>query len=94
VGRGVYETVKRYPRAFEIRHVVVRDLERYPDIEHLSTDPAVALDDSIDVVIVCFGGVTVAYPLIAAALSAHKFVITANKAAMAAHGKSLATYAR
>src|SRR5216684_226238 len=34
VGRGVYESMKRYPRAFEIRHVVVRDAERYPDVDH------------------------------------------------------------
>jgi homoserine dehydrogenase len=94
VGRGVCETLKRYPEVFEIRHVVVREVERYPDVEHLSTDPSVIFDDSTDVVIVCFGGITMAYPLIAAALSARKFVITANKAALAAHGKSLLSYAR
>jgi len=79
VGRGVYETVKRYPRRFQIRHVVVRELARYPDIEHLTTDPAVFLDESVQVVMICFGGVTLAYPLILAALNAGKLVITAKK---------------
>jgi len=94
VGRGVYETVKRYPQAFEIRHVVVRDSTRYSDVDHLTTDPASALDNAVDVVMVCFPGTRLAYPLIAAALSAGKFVITPNKAAVAAHGMSLATYTR
>jgi homoserine dehydrogenase len=94
VGRGVYETVKRYPQAFEIRHVVVRDGARYPDVGHLSTDPSSVLDEAVDVVIVCFPGTALSYPLIMAALSAGKYVITPNKAAVAAHGKSLVPYTR
>lgn len=94
VGRGVYETVKRYPQAFEIRHVVVRDNTRYPDVEHLTADPSSVVDSAVDVVIVCFPGTRLAYPLIVAALSAGKFVITPNKAAVAAHGMSLAPYTR
>jgi homoserine dehydrogenase len=94
VGRGVYETVKRYPHAFEIRHVVVRDAERYPDIDRLTTDPSIVLDEAVDVVIVCFPGTALAYPLIAAGLRAGRFVITPNKAAVAAHGMSLAPYTR
>jgi homoserine dehydrogenase len=94
VGRGVYETVKRYPQAFEIRHVVVRDVKRYPDVDHLTADPSFVSDDAVDVVIVCFPGTALAYPLIAAALSKGKFVITPNKAAVAALGMSLAGYTR
>jgi homoserine dehydrogenase len=94
VGRGVYETLKRYAQAFEVRHVLVRNVERYPDVENLTAEPSVVIDDGIDVVIACFGGVTLAYSLIAAALSAGKFVITANKAAIAAHGRTLARYMR
>jgi len=94
VGRGVYQWVKHYPQAFEMRHVVVRDSSRYSEIDHLTTDASVALDDAVDVVIVCFPGTDVAYPLIAAALSAGKFVITPNKAVVAAHGRSLAAHTR
>jgi homoserine dehydrogenase len=85
--------MKRYPETFEIRHVVVRDLARYPNVDRLTTDASVALD-AVDVVVVCFGGVTLAYPLIAASLAAGKFVVTANKAAIAAHGSPLAPYTR
>ena len=86
VGRGVYETLKRYRGRFEIRHVVVREPARYLDVEHRTIDPSVVLSDSVEVVVVCFGGVDLAYPLIAAALNAGKFVVTANKAAVAASG--------
>jgi homoserine dehydrogenase len=94
VGRGVYESVKRYPDRFEVAHVIVRDVDRYAGVDHVSADLALALAESVDVVIVCFGGVEIAHPLIAAALRAGKFVITANKAAIAAHGSSLASYTR
>jgi homoserine dehydrogenase len=94
VGRGVYETVRRYRQSFDLRHVVVREVERYTDIEHLTTDPSVVFHPEVDVVIVCTPGTPLAYPLIASALNAGKFVITANKAAVAAHGKSLASHIR
>ena len=89
VGRGVYEALKRYPNHFEIRHVLVRNVDRYPEILEVSSDPSLGLKDSVDVVVVCFGGIAQAYPLIAAALLANKFVVTANKAAVASHGGAL-----
>jgi homoserine dehydrogenase len=94
VGRGVYEMIKRYPDRFEIAHVVVRDIQKYPDVEHLTTEHSTVLDETIDVAIVCFGGVTLAYSLMAAALNAGKCVITANKAAVAAHGEYFADFTR
>jgi homoserine dehydrogenase len=94
VGRGVYEAVRRYGQAFEVRHVVVREVERYVGIEHLTTDPAVVFDANVDVVIICTTANPLVYPLIAAALHAGKFVITANKAAVAAHGPQLAAHTR
>jgi homoserine dehydrogenase len=93
VGRGVYETVRRYKDAFDIRHVVVRDIERYPDIEHLTIDPSCILEDAVDVVIICIPGISPAFSWISAALGAGKYVITANKGAVAAHGRSLTAYA-
>jgi len=94
VGRGVYEAVRRYRQSFDLRHVVVRDVESYTDVEHLTADPSVVFDPEVDVVIICTTGTHLAYPLIASALDAGKFVITANKAAVAAHGKSLASHTR
>jgi homoserine dehydrogenase len=94
VGRGVYEAVRRYPQAFDLQHVVVRELERHARVEHLTTDPSVILGNQVDVVIICTPASPLAYPLIASALNAGKFVITANKAAVAAHGKLLADHTR
>jgi homoserine dehydrogenase len=94
VGGGVYEAVRRYRQAFELHHVVVREAERYAGIEHLTTNPAVVFDANVHVVIICTTANPLAYPLIAAALNAGKFVITANKAAVAAHGSMLASHTR
>jgi homoserine dehydrogenase len=94
VGRGVYEAVRRYDRAFEIRHVVIREAERYVGIEHVTTDSAVVFDANVDVVIICTTANALARSLIAAALDAGKFVITANKAAVAAHGSQLSSFTR
>jgi homoserine dehydrogenase len=93
VGRGVYDQLQRYRDVFEIRHVVVNDLAKYPDIPERTTDYSRVLDDTIDIVIECFGGVGLSYRLIAAALMAGKYVVTANKAVMAEHWGELFTYA-
>jgi homoserine dehydrogenase len=94
VGRGVYAALSRYPLAFQILHVVVRDLDKYPDIPERTTDRSVVSDDSIDIVIECIGSIWQAYPLIATALQEGKFVVTANKAVMAARWADLSMYAR
>jgi|HubBroStandDraft_1064217.scaffolds.fasta_scaffold00179_2 homoserine dehydrogenase len=94
VGFGVYKTIKRYPEAFEILHVVVRAPERYPHIDRLTTDAAVALDPAVDIVVVCCGGQSFAYSVILASLNSGKYVVTANKAAVASNGESLAPYTR
>jgi homoserine dehydrogenase len=94
VGRGVYESLKHYPQTFEIRHVVVRDVERYPNVARLTTDAAVALDAAVDVVVVCFGDTALAHSLIAASLNAGKFVATVNKAAVAVHAGALTPHTR
>jgi homoserine dehydrogenase len=94
VGRGVYEILRRYSRAFEICHVVVSDVAKHGDINEATTDQSVVLDDSIDMVVECFGGIGPPYPLIAAALAADKFVVTANKAVVSAYWADLAIYAR
>lgn len=94
VGRGVYDALKHYPEIFELRHVVVRDLERYSGIPEATTQTSVALGGGADVVVICFGGTTLAHSIMAAALEQGKFVVTANKAAVALHGESLSRYVR
>jgi homoserine dehydrogenase len=74
--------------------VVVREAERYVGIERLTTDPVAVFDAKVDVVIICTTASSLVYPLIATVLNAGKFVITANKAAVAAHGSKLASHTR
>jgi homoserine dehydrogenase len=93
VGRGVYERLQQYRGVFEIRCVVVSDLAKHPDIPERTIDVCLILDDSIDIVIECFGGVGLPFRMIAAALSAGKHVVTANKAVVAAHWAELSPYA-
>ena len=94
VGRGVYEALRRYPRRFEIRHVIVRNIERYPDVYPVTDDCTRGFEDAVDVIVVCFGGINEADELITAALRAGKHVVTANKAAAAAHAGSLLPHTR
>jgi homoserine dehydrogenase len=91
VGQGVYQILKHYPGTFEICHVVVADAEKHIDIPERTTDHRVASSDSIDIIIECFGGMF-PYPLIAAALARGQYVVTANKAMLAAHWAQLSPY--
>jgi homoserine dehydrogenase len=86
--------LRRYPRRFEIRHVIVRRVERYPDIYPVTDDCTCGLEGAVDVIVVCFGGIDEAHDLITAALRAGKYVVTANKAAVASHAGSLLPHTR
>jgi homoserine dehydrogenase len=92
VGRGVYERLKRYPQGFVVGHVIVRELSRHRDVPEATVDPAAAAGDAIDVLVICGGDASFAYSLAEGALRAGKFVVTANKAMVAAHGASLQTF--
>ena len=94
VGRGVYELLKRYPDRFAVSHVVVRNPEHYADIPECTTDPSHVIDACTDIVAECFGGVVTTLPLILAALAAGKYVVTANKAVLAAHWAEIAHHTR
>jgi len=94
VGRGVYDIIKRHPDRFEVSRVFVRDPAKYPDIAERTADAGFMADESIDGVIECLGGVELPYSFIDAALAAGKFVITANKAVVAARWAELSMYAR
>jgi homoserine dehydrogenase len=74
--------------------VIVREAEKHYDVKNLSTDLHLALDPSVDVVIACVPGITDCYTIIHAALLAGKFVITANKATVAAFFDTLGHYAK
>jgi homoserine dehydrogenase len=94
VGRGVYEAMHRYPERFEVAHVIVREAHKHHDVKRVSTDLNAALEPDIDIVIACIPGIPDCYAIIHAALLAGKFVITSNKATIAAHFDTLGRYAK
>ncbi len=80
-----------------LRRVAVRDTSRrrdLPPVIRLDGDARALVDDpAVAVVVEVMGGVDEASSLIERALRAGKPVVTANKAAMAAHGLALAALA-
>lgn len=90
---------RRAGRAFDIRHVVVRDTSKARDVEipdgSLTTDWSTAVaDPEIDVVLELMGGTTIAREAVLAAIAAGKHVVTANKALLAEHGDEVFAAAR
>jgi homoserine dehydrogenase len=82
-----------------LRRVAVRDAGRARDLDlpriHLDGDAEALVDDeSVELVVEVMGGIDRASLLIERALRAGKPVVTANKAALAAHGLELAAVAR
>ena len=77
--------------------ILVRDIERQRDgvpSELLTTDPETVLaDDRNDIIVEVMGGEEPARSYMAAALSAGKHVVTANKEALAKHGDELTNLA-
>jgi len=80
----------------EVRRVAVRDVAaarvRTPALDPacIGDDPAaVVADPEVQVVVELMGGIEPARELVLAALAAHKPVVTANKALLAAHGPEL-----
>ena len=94
VGRGVYELLKHHPDRFVVSHVFVSDVTKHPDIVERTATQEFVTDESIDVVVECLGGVDLPYELISAALAAGRYVVTANKAVVAARWPDLSIHAR
>lgn len=79
-----------------LRGVAVRDLSKDRGIDPalLTNDPmSLASRDDIDVIVEVMGGIDAARPLLTAALSAGKSVVTANKALLADYTEELAAAA-
>ena len=84
----------RFGATFALRGVLVRDTaaKRQVSVDErlLTDDPSQLLRSSdVDVVVELIGGVDRAYELVAAAISAGKHVVTANKALIAERGEEL-----
>jgi len=93
VGGGVLAALRCLPECFQVVAACVRDIGRArPDVPEglsLSTDPLATAASGADVVVEALGGVEPARTAIAVALRAGAHVVTANKAALAAHGAEL-----
>jgi len=100
VGRGVISILEQQSEllrqrtglAFDILHVVCRDLKKNEDLAGkypLTTDAAKAVSDpKVQIVVEVMGGLG-AHEQIAAAMKAGKHVVTANKALLAARGAEI-----
>lgn len=93
----VYARQIGYP--LEIRRILVRDPAKQRSIRVdpslLTTDASdLFADPEIEMIIEVMGGEQPAYPYLREALSADKFVVTANKEVMAKHGAELLALAR
>ena len=92
VGKGVYDIIAKRDDMEVARVLVRRSIEEIADIS--TTDIAgIVNDPAIDTVVEVMGGVHPAYEYIAAALSAGKNVVTANKAVISACYKELTALA-
>jgi homoserine dehydrogenase len=89
---------QRTGQAFEVRHVVVRDVAKHASLAPLynvHADAARAIDDpAVSIVIELIGGTTTAGEWVARALALGKPVVTANKSLLAARGPELFALAR
>ncbi|MBQ4577547.1 MAG: homoserine dehydrogenase [Clostridia bacterium] len=92
VGKGVYDIIAKRNDMEVARVLVRRSIE---EIAAISTDKIddIVGDPAIDTVVEVMGGVHPAYEYIAAALSAGKNVVTANKAVISACYKELTALA-
>jgi homoserine dehydrogenase len=102
VGTGVWETLERNFDLIsnrsgvrtEIMRIAVRDMNKARPVgapsEKFTTDwTEVVSDPTVDIVVELIGGTTIAFDIVAAALRAHKPVVTGNKALLAERGKEL-----
>jgi homoserine dehydrogenase len=89
---------RRTGLSFQIRHTVVRDLNRkreFPSGSSISNDLRGAIDaPDADIVVELIGGTGMAKAAVEHALSLGKPVVTANKSLLAAHGAELFALAR
>lgn len=107
VGAGVYKHLlssgslmeQRTGATFDVRKIVVRDLEKARDVPAPRELFTRRLDDlledaSIDVVVELIGGISEPLHLVKGALRKGKSVVTGNKALLAEHGSELFTLAK
>lgn len=103
VGGGVYEHLLKQSSSFEVTSILVRDRDKHVRAgravatglvpELVTADPEEFFRAELDLVVEALGGEEPAGALLARALEAGLHVVSANKAALAAHGQALRTRA-
>lgn len=99
VGSGVYKIISenKYLRErASVKKILVHNIDKHKDIKALATTNYLDIvnDISIDTVIECIGGTTLAYEIIKTSLENKKNVITANKAVLIDHISELTQLAK
>jgi homoserine dehydrogenase len=85
---------RRTGLSFDVRHVLVRDVKKHPELP-VTTDPAKAIDDpKTEIILELMGGTTSAFEYVERALRLGKPVVTANKSLLASRGRELFALAR
>ncbi|HJS21361.1 MAG TPA: homoserine dehydrogenase [Steroidobacteraceae bacterium] len=96
VGLGVYRHLSARPDLFEVRRVVVREVDKHRHdgvpVERLATNLWHAINEPADLVIELVGGVDPAGDVVHAALLRGRTVISANKALIATRWDSFERY--
>ena len=88
VGKGVYTLINELDKSYNVKLLKVFDLPDKKDElkDLLETDyNKIITDPSIDIIIECLGGDTLAYKIISQALAHSKSVISSNKETISNH---------
>lgn len=98
VGGGVYHRLSALPEHFKVTGVVNLDPEKAiangVRAEQIERDARKLIEQDCDVVVELIGGIEPAWSLIDHALRLKRHVVTANKALIAEHGRSLEVFAQ
>src|SRR5688572_6712660 len=96
VGLGVYRYLTLRPDLFDVRRIVVRDVNKPRDFAVpaglLSTDIRAAVDEPADLIVEAIGGIDTVAEALLGALALGRSVVTANKALIAARWEKLTPY--
>lgn len=97
VGKGVSSIIDKgntsFTKQLEIKKILVKDESEAID-ERMVFNIDDALDDDIDVVVECLGGIEFPFICISKALNMKKHVVTSNKKVMATHYEQLVSLAK
>ncbi len=99
VGSGVYKIISEnthFKDKVKVSKILVHNIDKHENILDYATTNYLDIvnDSSIDTVIECIGGTTLAYDIIKTSLINKKNVITANKAVLIDHLKELTNLAK